>query len=219
MKAFNTMTNEEIKAYLNECITWTMNAKMEGMASLSTSPLCNKYCEMRHANKTTICGHCFSEQMNARFKNLREKLIRNTEFLTTYELKPEQIPFINRTIFRLESFGDLNNTLQVKNYFTIANANPGTTFTLWTKNPWLIDEAMKTYGIDKPDNFIIILSSILMNTPNESITYGFIDKVFTVYDKEHAESVNINCGARKCVECRRCYTKTDSIEYVNELLK
>lgn len=219
MKDYNNMTNAEIRAILENAITWNMNAKMSGMSSLSTSPLCNKYCEMRHANKTTICSHCFSEQMNKRFKNLREKLVENTEFLTTYELKPEQIPFINRTLFRFESFGDLNNTIQVRNYFTICNANPGTTFALWTKNPWIIAEALEEYNMEKPNNLIIILSSILMNTPNESIAYDFIDKVFTVYDKEHAESVNINCGSRKCVECRRCYTKTAELEHVNELLK
>ena len=70
---------------------------------------------------------------------------------------------------------------------------------------------------------IIILSSVLLNTAIDADTasakYPFIDKVFTVYDKEHAQDVNINCGARSCAECQRCYHKSEGIEYINELLK
>ena len=208
---------------LEKAITWKMTGKLEGFASLSTSPLCNAHCIERMKSDVAVCKHCFSARMQKRYANLREKLERNTEFLTKTELKAEDIPFLNMAFFRFESFGDLNNTLQVKNYFLIAEQNKHCTMALWTKNPWIIADAIEEYGIEKPDNLIIILSSVLLNVSVDADQvaqkYPFIDKVFTVYDKEHAESVNINCGARSCATCQRCYHKADGIEYVNELLK
>ena len=65
---------------------------------------------------------------------------------------------------------------------------------------------------------IIVQSSVLLNQETTPAN-EYIDKVFTVYDKQHAENVNINCGGRKCAECLRCYTKSDEIEYIAELLK
>lgn len=208
---------------LEKAITWNMTGKMEGFISLSTSPLCNAHCIERMKSDAAVCKHCFSARMQKRYKTLREKLERNTELLTTVELQPEDIPFLNAAFFRFESFGDLNNTLQVKNYFMIAEQNPHCMMTIWTKNPWIVADAMEEYGITKPDNFIVILSSVLLNVSADAdqVTskYPFIDKVFTVYDKEHAENVTINCGARSCATCQRCYHKTAGLEYVNELLK
>lgn len=208
---------------LEKAITWNMTGKMEGFISLSTSPLCNAHCIERMNSDVAVCKHCFSARMQKRYKTLREKLERNTELLTKTELQPEDIPFLNAAFFRFEAFGDLNNTLQVKNYFMIAEQNPHCMMTLWTKNPWIIADAMEEYGITKPENFIVILSSVLLNVSADAdqVTskYPFIDKVFTVYDKEHAENVTINCGARSCATCQRCYHKTAGLEYVNELLK
>ena len=48
--------------------------------------------------------------------------------------------------------------------------------------------------------------------------YEFIDKVFTVYDDANAGGVNINCGARDCATCGRCYLKNDTV-FINEKLK
>lgn len=210
--------NTENKIRLMKAITWKMSGKLSGFCSLSTSPLCNAHCIKRMESDVAVCKHCFSARMQKRYKNLREKLERNTEFLTTVELQPEDIPFLNMAFFRFESFGDLNNELQFKNYVTIAEANSHCIFALWTKNPWIIADAMEKYQIRKPENMIIILSSVLLNEQTAP-AHEFIDKVFTVYDKEHAEAVGINCGARSCAECRRCYTKTNEVEYINELLK
>lgn len=217
------MKKTENRIALENAITWTMSGKLSGFSSLSTSPLCNAHCIERMKSDIAVCKHCFSARMQKRYKNLRVKLERNTELLTKTELKPEDIPFLNMAFFRFESFGDLNNTLQVKNYFLIAEQNPHCAMALWTKNPWIIADAMEEYGISKPDNMIIILSSVLLNVAMDAelVTkkYPFIDKVFTVYDKEHSNDVTINCGSRSCAECQRCYHKAESIEYVNELLK
>ena len=50
--------------------------------------------------------------------------------------------------------------------------------------------------------------------------YDFIDKIFTVYDKDYisAHDVSINCGAKSCLTCHKCYVKS-KIKYINEKLK
>lgn len=70
----------------------------------------------------------------------------------------------------------------------------------------------------KPENINIILSSPYMNTACDESKWSFVDKTFTVYDKQHSNCVKINCGDRKCMECRICYTKNDILS-VNETLK
>lgn len=211
-------STNNVKDQISNAVTWEMNDKLEGFASLSTSPLCNDNCIKRMEAGDTVCAHCFSARMNKRFKNLAAKLKRNAELLSTVDIQPEDVPFLNRAFFRFEAFGDLLNTQHFKNLCTIAEANPHTTFALWTKNPWIIPEALAEFGISKPENMIIVQSSVLLNQETTPAN-EYIDKVFTVYDKKHAESVNINCGGRKCAECLRCYTKSDEIEYIAELLK
>ena len=220
---YSALTPDEIKKLLDAAMCKNHGGKMAGIMSLSTSPLMNMHCIERMKSGAAVCSHCFSARMQGRYNTLRAKLIRNTFFLTSCDIPSEAVPVINANIFRFEAFGDLVNTLQVKNYFTIAAANPGTMFALWTKNPWIIADAMSEYGISKPDNINIILSSTLLNMSADvaavAAKYDFVDKVFTVFDKDHAGDVEINCGARCCNTCRRCYTKTDGIELINELLK
>ena len=78
----------------------------------------------------------------------------------------------------------------------------------------------------KPDNLIIIISSLFLNTQWNyetlpySSKYWFIDKIFTVYSKKYINDNNIqvNCGSKKCLDCKLCYTK-NSIKFINEILK
>ena len=71
----------------------------------------------------------------------------------------------------------------------------------------------------KPDNLIIIRSSMFINKAVKP-GYWFVDKTFTVYDKEYikANQVDINCGARDCINCLKCYTHNDKRE-IREKLK
>ena len=193
--------------------------KMEGMISVSTSVLANKHCIKRRAVKGSICEKCFAASMMSRYSNLEKCLEKNTEILTKEIIQVSEMPIINAAFFRFESFGDLNNDIQVINYFNMAKANKHTRFALWTKNPFYIYSAIKK-GHNKPRNLVIILSSPFINTVADvPIIYNFVDKVFTVYDRETAKNVNINCGARHCLSCLRCYKKTRNVEYVNEILK
>ena len=198
-------------------------AKMEGMASLSTSP-CNPICEARAKDPDSICSKCFARAMANRFDNFNLKLEKNAEFLSREVYAVEDMPLINYRFFRLEAFGDLTNVTQVKNYINLVKANPYTSFALWTKNPHFIAEAIKD-GYTIPNNLVIIYSSPFMNAKADlkalQIKYPFINKVFTVYTDETTATGNgakINCGARSCLKCHRCYTKRTASE-VNELLK
>jgi len=210
----------EFKKKTGVHVTTNHNAKMAGVSSISTSPTCNPYCPVRAGLQNSICAHCYSMSMNKRYKGLRETLERNAETLYNRILQPDEMPrlFSETGYFRFEAFGDLATEVQVVNYFNIAAANPHMMCALWTKNPWIIAAAMKKYGVKKPENLTIIGGSYYVNEPMNYSGFPFIDKVFTVYDKAHAENVEINCGGRSCADCGRCYENKGG-RVVSELLK
>lgn len=191
--------------------------KMAGINSCSTSALNNPRCKARACNASNdcICKHCFAITQMSYQKSTGKKYARNTNLLTSIELLPEWIPAeTDNDIFRFESFGDLANTLQYKNYVTIASARPDVIHSLWTKNADIIEKS----GIEKPGNMFHIESSPYVNTIIEK--RDCIDKVFTVWTSEEEakkHGVTINCGARCCDTCRNCYQ--DGVVYVHELLK
>jgi len=199
-------------------ITKNHTGKMEGMQSLSTSCKGNPNCAKFAQIEGSVCAKCYAQRMMKMYKNLDGCLEKNAEILSKIDLskQTELIPQINAAFFRFEAFGDLLNEQHVKNFFTIAKANPDTHFALWTKNPKLIANVIDE-GINKPDNLNIIVSSLFLNKVVD-LDYDFIDKIFTVYDKEHADQVTINCGKKKCIDCKLCYKKND-VKYINELLK
>lgn len=204
-----------------DMLTIKHTGKMEGMISLSTCCLCNGRCKKRMDNNNSICSHCFAAAMMKRYKTLTNKLIRNTEILSTTLFDVKDFPIINAAYFRFESFGDLVNVIHAQNYIRMAKRNKHCTFALWTKNPDILSLAIKKEG--KPKNLIVIYSSETIGKVNDSILklYPFIDHIFTVWKDEKqaaAAGHNINCGARHCLSCLRCYKKSTGL-YVNELLK
>jgi hypothetical protein len=156
--------------------------------------------------------------MMKQYKDLRSVCESNTRILTSRLLSNDEIPVINALYFRFESFGELVNTTQVRNYFAICRKNPYVRFAIWTKNAWIIDDALQNCNEKKPRNLIVVLSSIYLNSKAMS-PYPFVDKVFTVYTKEYAEEhgIDINCGHRNCVECGKCYNKNFVTE-INEII-
>lgn len=216
-----TNTTHELTRLIYKAICWKHEGKMSGMASLSTSPLKNPGCVARRNIKGSICEKCFSYNLNEFRDALREKLIVNTMLLCKEVYPVKTFPLLNLLYFRLEAFGDLINTIQVMNYFNFCRRNPRTTFALWTKNPLIIRKALLE-GAKKPSNLIIIFSSCMINQQVDfevvKKVFPFIDKIFTVYDKDQAKNVNINCGANHCLSCLRCYKKL-SDKVINEKLK
>jgi hypothetical protein len=155
-------------------------------------------------------------------KSLKEHLADNAIVLTKELLEDRNIPVTNDLIYRFESFGDLQNAIQLQNYVIITENNEYTKFALWTKNIWFLDEVFNKKGIAKPSNLSIVVSSPMLNTPIELDREKFwmVDHVFTVYDKAFikAHNIDINCGARNCLGCKKCYVDGSTF-YINEKLK
>ena len=221
-----TLVSLEKRVFIEKSIS-EQSGKMEGIPSISTSVKLNPNCMRNRACKGSICEHCYANAYAGFRKTLREKLEINTLFYTRYELTKKDIPKINSKYFRFESFGDLINTTQVKNYFTIARANSDTYFVLWTKNPSIIGKAILE-GAKVPKNFRIIVSELYLNQPisgryfaNLKSLFPFVSKIFSVYSPDYIQghNIDINCGGRKCLECLRCYNKSDRTKLIREKLK
>ena len=215
-------TTPTYKDLLEKAICRKHSGKMEGMQSLSTSVTLNPHCQERAKHADCVCSHCYASRMLNMYKTLEAKLADNTALLTREIIAREFIPHLNVIMFRFEAFGDLNNEVQVFNYFNIANENPFTRFALWTKNPWIIQNAIEQ-GAIKPENVTIIYSSPALNCRADNMLnlYSFIDKIFTVWTKDYLEQhpeIVINCGKKKCIACGICYLK-NNIVFVDEVLK
>ena len=215
-------TGANIFSYLHFCTEHT--GKMSGMYSLSTSPKCNPHCEERAKIKGSICEKCYSQKMHKNYKDLAKWTKSNSEILTTGIIDKEKLPYINAHSFRLEAFGDLINTNQVVNYFNLCRKNPAVHFAIWTKNPFIMANAINT-GYKKPSNLIVLYSSPMINVKvsleDVQRAFPFIDKVFTVYDNEEVAKQHgavINCGTKNCIECLTCYRKNNTT-VISELLK
>ena len=203
-------------------IHYTTNhtGKMTGMQSLSTSCLENTYCRAYAKDPCKICSKCYSERQMGYQTSMKACFAKNTEILTTKVLKLNEIPLINACMFRFESFGDIQNEIQVVNYFNHCRKNPRVNFALWTKNPAIIGRTIENYVEEKPRNLQIVLSSHFINVKADISRYPFVDKVFTVCTKEYVEAnrIVINCGANMCLKCERCYFD-NGITEIYELVK
>lgn len=208
------------------------NGKMANICSCSTSVKLNPRCMARAKNPDSICHCCFAAQMLKDYgDNMENKVARNTERYTTRILAMYELPLIDPEMFpffRFESFGDISNTIQVINYIQLARMNSRINFAWWTKNPDIIDAALKEYGETIPENVNIIYSSPKKNIQADAVTlkakYPFITAIFTVYTAAYAihHNVDINCGARDCYNCATgCYRIHDrnNIVIVNEIEK
>lgn len=195
--------------------------KMKGIRSIGTSCVNNPWCIKRRENGESVCAKCYAQTYMKIRKKLKQRLSENADILTIKLLSEREIPFINDLIFRFESFGDLYNTIHLENYLLICNKNPFTNFGLWTKNTWILDEVFNEKRIKKPENLSVVASSPILNKQVnlDMKKYWFVDHVFTVYDKQFIvdNNVNVNCGAKSCLECRLCYHKGEF--YVREKLK
>ena len=194
------------------------SGKMSGMVSISTSVTTNERCKKNASVKGSICEKCFASKQMRVFPTMEKPMVENQRILTSSVLPMELLPTINNLYFRFEAFGDLNNDIQVMNYFNLCYKNPKTSFALWTKNPDFIESAINQ-GYKKPENLNIVLSSLFINQERKS-KYDFVDKIFTVYDPKYIEEneVSINCGSRNCFECGLCYEK-NNVTIINEKLK
>ena len=230
-------------------LSYGMSGKMSDVLSLSTNCINCVRCQRRHNNKNTICSMCYAfrqlEKPNYKNTNMIKAFNHNAEVLTKKELdyqsevKPIAKEIVSACIknntnkFRIESFGDLHNEIHAKNYLLICSAigeldyiyhvNIG----FWTKNFDYLIKAFSTLSEDKKANIRkvtnVVLSSVFVDLMiSEKVVakvetiLGMKVKTFTVMSKD---SDTINCGARHCASCGKCYTKSEDTINIFELLK
>lgn len=206
----------------------THSGKMELIPSIGTTSRCNGNCRDNRNKEGSICQGCYAETLTGIRKKLRYAMCINYILLTGILFESFELPVINAIFARLEAFGDLDKkelggVTQGRNYIRIIRLNFRTRWAWWTKNPKIMEEALDAEG-GKPENLTCVLSSMFINVAYDydSIVkrFYFIDIVFTVYDKEFikANGIQINCGARNCFKCGRCYEGIFK-GYVSEIKK
>lgn len=225
LKKGNALQLDEM-IFLNKMFDYSISKgtdKMAGIFSISTACFLNKQCAKNARIAGSICEKCYAVRTCLCRFELSMKLELNTLLYSSVIIPADLLPFINSVVFRLESFGDLQNEIQMINYINVCKKNPSCIFAQWTKNPHIIEKALKA-GYKKPRNLIIVYSSLFLdNNGGAGIIkkYPFINKVFTVYTvdylKDHKD-IKINCGGRSCINCLNCYKK-DGPRVINELLK
>lgn len=203
--------------------------KLEGIDSISSSVIDNIICQCRRKIKDCICKSCYADSQQRRNFGLQEHNIINGIIFRNIliPVKFFRILPIFSKYLRVESFGDVMNVIQARNYIRIIKAFPDRRSAIWSKNIGIWEKAFKIEG--KPANCTYIHSSGTVNQVDEFATeYEFVDHIFTVYDKAYAKKHNIiiNCGGRKCMECiikrKNCYyrvNKNNNTLYINELKK
>ena len=203
----------------------TLKGKMEKVPSLSTSPLINKSCQaFRKIKANAVCKFCYSVNSLGIYKNLRKMLAVNTEILLEGLSDSEagqvalNLSSPQSGLYRFESHGDLLCQKHLDGLCKVAMRRPDIKFALWTKRYKLAEDYFDSH--DKPENLQLVYSSLILNAPIKKSHFKHCDKVFTVFDKLGSKKVTINCGGKKCAECRFCYTGTGPENgEINELIK
>lgn len=196
----------------------TMSGKLKGIIGINTNPLTNSFCQKMAKDPKTICSLCYSQKMLKGVRmNCVPKFNRVGDILSKSIIPFEDIPIIKEKIARFSAHGELINMNHLINCVNIAKANPHTTWGLWTKRIDFV-KALDKMKIIVPDNIIMIYSNPQMNTAIQ-IPKGF-HKVFSVYSKTFAdeEHVHINCGGKKCLACKLCYSMVTT-NVINEVVK
>ena len=190
-----------------------MSGKLKGIPALNTSPLNNKFCKAMSKKKDSICGSCYSINMLKTFrKSCDAPFQKYGEFLSSKIHPPEYLPKPPNALYvRFSAHGELINVDHAVNLFQICDSSPNTTFTLWTKRYNLVWRAIEYYK--KPKNLILIYSAI--GLVQEKRLPMHFDKVFIVQTKKNDKT---NCFG-KCIDCLKCYTKTDTTTHIYEEIK
>jgi len=151
--------------------------------------------------------------MEKRFKALRGHLDTNGKLLSSELLPDRQLPVIMDKAFRFHSLGELINNTHLLNFMRIAEHNPDTTFTLWSKRKDVVANVLSEYP--KPKNLILIYSTTALNLADPEKP-PFFDKTFTVHVKGENTDL-LNCSG-KCQDCMVCYTDSNVTD-IHERLK
>lgn len=200
-----------------------LTGKMAGMPAITSSMLCNDYCQKLHAIDGVVCQKCYALKYLESRPSVAKCYEENTKLLSSSIIPIKQLPFINAAMCRLETFGDIVNATHLQNHINLAKKNNHCKFCLFTKNYTVVFNYFKSHK--QPKNLSIVISSLLLNEPFDLAFLKEINltnvKIFTVYTKAYAKGNNviINCGKNRCIDCQRCYKPNKTPIYISELLK
>jgi len=130
-------------------------------------------------------------------KNCAPAWEKNSILLKSNILK--ELPQFNSLYVRFHGHGELINETHFINFLLIAQYNPKTTFSLFTKRHKLVKKVLETR--EKPQNLILVYSNPIKDRVTDKKPQNF-DKVFNTVTQENAQD---NCTGRKCIECLACY--------------
>lgn len=190
-----------------------MTGKLEGFQAVNFDPTSSKFCSKMHNVLGAVCKHCYSYKAISSYRKSCAAPFRRNAELMRKVLKDFQIPrFMPGAYVRLLAHGDMDSLQQLYGFVAIANANPETNFTIWTKRTDFVAKIAKA----KPSNMTFIQSSMFINKP-AAIAEGF-DAVFTVYDDEGLmDKESFRCTGKKCSKCMYCYKEASG--HIAELLR
>ena len=196
-----------------------MTGKLQGIRSISTSPVDNPFCLHMSKNPKSICSKCYSMRMikSGYRKNCLPCWQKMGELLSDQILDKSEIKACNCNLIRFDSHGELLNMNHLINLITISEVNNQAICTLFTKRKDLLIQLKK----EIPSNMFIVYSNPLYN---EFLGVKDIPKnahkIFNVFTKEYAmdKGISINCGGKKCKDCMVCYSQ-NNIRVINELIK
>ena len=197
--------------------------KMTGIVGISGFAGNNSKCIERAQKGIGVCPFCFSFR-NAYFSCL-PAWTKNDTIFSTVKFAVGDLVFDSVKIpeCRFSTHGDLNNALHAYNYMVIAMTNPGTQFTLWTKNNEYYQQAREMFradfGIDRPANFRVIFSGNRLDViPGKkglaALKNNGYDAYFVVYSLRAIQEKAVTefyghfckCGKNSCKQaCHFCY--------------
>ncbi len=195
-----------------------MSGKLIDVPAINTNTLSNRFC-MRMClsdNDNCICAKCYSQNMLKSFrKNCIPAFEYNSKLLSRDILRKNQFPNVKNDIVRINAHGELINEFHMINIRIFCLLNPKKVIVLYTKVLSLVNKVLDMF--DKPNNLIVVYSNPIIDKPINKIPkddkFRYVDKIFNVLDK-NTDNIKINCGARNCNVCRKCYNMhKDNIIY------
>ena len=188
-----------------------MTGKLVEIPAINTNTPTNEFCQkMRTSSPKCICWYCYSyDMLEGSRKNCQPAWQKNSDILSG-GLLGYPLPQFNSLYVRFDGHGELINETHFINYLLIAQHNPKSTFSLFTKRKDIVKRVLDTreqillgvVGLErKPKNLILVYSNPLVDRITDKIPKYF-NKVFNTTTEK---STRDNCTGRKCIECLACY--------------
>ena len=153
--------------------------------------------------KKVICTVCYSDYMLSTYrKNMQPALQYNSDLLSETVLSPEDCILPLVSVIRLHGHGELINVRHLHNFVQIAQANPRTTVSLWTKRKDFVKKYFAKH--DKPSNMILIYSNPIVDSIVDKLP-PYFDKSFNGVSEDNFKEQQ-NCTGQRCKDCLLCYT-------------